>query len=87
MTMLRRFAIGLAWLLGAYLVARAIAEPFVIDLSDPSTYRRDWGGPSLVGVLTVHMLPGLLAAGLMVRALGRRQRTTSDRTGDESPPS
>ena len=69
MTLLRRFAIGLVWLMGAYFVVRAIAEPFVIDFSDPSTYRTDWGGPSLIGVLAVHMLPGLLAAALMVLAL------------------
>jgi len=86
MPVLRSFALGLAWLMGAYLVVRAIAEPFVIDLSDPATYRNDWGGPSLIGVLAVHMLPGLLAAALMVLALRRRQGTRSDRATDESPP-
>jgi hypothetical protein len=64
---LRRLARGLAWLVGTYLVARAIVELFVIDFSDASTYRNDWGGPSLIGVLAVHMLPGLLAAIVMVR--------------------
>lgn len=71
--MLRSFALGLGWLLGAYLVVRAIAELFVIDLSDPATYRSDWGGPSLIGVLAVHMIPGLLAAVLMLLALRRRR--------------
>lgn len=66
--------------MGTYLVVRAIAEPFVIDLSDPATYRSDWGGPSLIGVLAVHMIPGLLAAASMVLALRRRLRTSSDRT-------
>jgi hypothetical protein len=28
--------------LGLYLIVRAIAEPFVIDMSDPATYRKDW---------------------------------------------
>lgn len=79
MAALRRFAFGLAWLMGGYLIVRAIAEPFVIDFSNPATYRTDWGGPSLIGVLAVHMLPGILAAALMVLALKRRQGTRSDR--------
>ena len=37
--------------LGLFFVVRAVAEPFVIDVSDPATYRNDWGGPSLLGVL------------------------------------
>lgn len=86
MSVLRRFAIGLVWLMGAYLVVRAVAEPFVIDLSDPASYRSDCGGPSLMGVLAVHMLPGLLVAILMVLALRRRQRTRSDPTTEASPP-
>jgi hypothetical protein len=60
--------------LGLYLVARAISEPFVIDMSDPATYRDDWGGPSLAGVLAVHCGPGLLAAAALVTALVRRRR-------------
>jgi hypothetical protein len=48
---------------GIYLVGRAIAEPFVIDVSNSATYHNDWGGPSLIGVLTVHCGPGLLVAG------------------------
>jgi hypothetical protein len=32
-------------------VGKAVAEPFVIDLADPATYRNDWGGPSLLGFL------------------------------------
>jgi hypothetical protein len=86
MPVLRSFALGLGWLLGAYLVVRAIAELFVIDLSDPATYRSDWGGPSLIGVLAARMLPGLLASTLMVRALGSRQATRSDRTTEVTPP-
>lgn len=68
-----------AWLvglvLGLYLVVRAIAEPFVIDFGDPATYRNDWGGPSLAGVLAVHCGPGLVAAVLMVTAMVRRRRS------------
>jgi hypothetical protein len=39
--------VGLA--LDLYLIIRAVAEPFVIDMSNPATYRNDWGGPSLFG--------------------------------------
>jgi len=48
--------VGLA--LDLYLIIRAVAEPFVIDMSNPATYRNDWGGPSLFGVLLVHCGPG-----------------------------
>ncbi|BBH68725.1 hypothetical protein ACTI_54100 [Actinoplanes sp. OR16] len=62
-----------------YFVVRAVAEPFVIDVSDPATYRSDWGGPSLAGVLLVHCGPGVLAAillGLAFRRWWRRHLTT-----------
>jgi hypothetical protein len=69
----------IAWLagliLGLYLVGRAVAEIFVIDASDPATYRNDWGGPSLAGVLAVHCGPGLVAAVLMVIAVIRIRRS------------
>jgi hypothetical protein len=63
---------GLA--LGLFVVARAVTEPFVIDMTDPATYRNDWGGPSLVGVLAVHCLPGLIAGVVIVRQFARRSR-------------
>lgn len=59
--------------LGVYLIGRAIVEPFVIDMSDRATYRDDWGGPSLAGVLAVHCGPGLVAAVLLVAAVRRRR--------------
>jgi hypothetical protein len=62
----------MAVIIGLYLFGRAVAEPFLIDMTDPSTYRHDWGGPSLVGVLLVHCGPGLLAAAAIVTALRRR---------------
>jgi hypothetical protein len=46
-------------LLAAYLVVRGIVEFFVINYSRPESYREDWGGPSLAGVLAVHSGPGL----------------------------
>jgi len=71
---MRKILIGLGVVLGLYLVVRALVEPFVIDMGDPATYRHDWGGPSLAGVLAVHCGPGIVAAVLMARALIRRRR-------------
>jgi hypothetical protein len=71
---MRRVVWVIALVFGAFLIFRAIAELFVIDMDDPATYRNDWGGPSLAGVLAVHMGPGLLAAALMVAAFVRRRR-------------
>ncbi len=59
---MRKAWVALGLVLGAFLIVRAIVEPFVIDMSDPSTYRHDWGGPGLFGVLLVHCGPGLVAA-------------------------
>ena len=64
----------LAVVLGAYLIARAIAEPFLIDFGDPATYRADWGGPTLAGVLAVHCGPGILAALAFTFVVLRRRR-------------
>jgi hypothetical protein len=60
--------------LGAYLIARAVVELFVIDYGDPASYRNDWGGPSLAGVLAVHSGPGLLAAALLAVVVVRARR-------------
>jgi hypothetical protein len=73
---MKRIGFVLLWIAGFYFVVRAVAEPFVIDFSDPSTYERDWGGPSLAGVLAVHMLPGIAAAALMIIWLLRRRGGT-----------
>jgi hypothetical protein len=70
---LRRALLFAGYVLGLYLIVRAIAEPFVIDVTDPATYRQDWGGPSLFGVLVVHCGPGLLAAILMGWHFARRR--------------
>lgn len=69
---MKKFGYALVTALGIYLVGRAIAEPWVIDMGDPSTYRNDWGGPSLIGVLAVHCGPGLLFAGWALSRLRRR---------------
>ena len=81
---MRKLLLGLGIILGIYLVGRAIVEPFVINAGDPSTYRNDWGGPSLAGVVAVHCGPGVLVAAGAVWSLlrtgsRRRQATASKR--------
>lgn len=75
---MRRTASLLGLVIGLFLVARAIAEPFTIDVTDPATYRGDWGGPSLFGVLLVHCGPGVIAAALITRAQLRRRSSSFD---------
>jgi hypothetical protein len=70
---MRKTAIAVGLALGLFFILRAIAEPFVIDMSDSSTYRNDWGGPSLLGVLLVHCGPGVLAAVGIAMVLIRRR--------------
>ncbi|WP_203643476.1 hypothetical protein [Streptomyces sp. SID14478] len=69
---MRKIVIVLGVIVGVYLAARAVVEPFVIDFGDASSYRNDWGGPSLFGVLAVHCGPGIIAACLIGRNLRRR---------------
>jgi hypothetical protein len=71
---MRKVAWGTGIVLGLFFLVRAIAELVVIDFSDPATYRDDWGGPSLVGVLLVHCGPGLLVAALAAVVFVRRSR-------------
>jgi hypothetical protein len=78
---MKRIGVVLLWIIGLYFVARAVAEPFVIDMTDPATYRLDWGGPHLAGVLAVHCGPGIVAAALMVRSLARRRPVTGRTVG------
>lgn len=78
--LLARAAAVAAALLGVYFVIRAAIEPFVVGMSDPAAYASDWGGPSLAGVLAVHMGPGVVSLILLVLA-GRRIRSRSGRRG------
>ena len=71
---MRKVAWGIGIVLGLFFLVRAIVELVVIDFSDPATYRDDWGGPSLVGVLLVHCGPGLVAAALAAVVFVRRSR-------------
>lgn len=55
----RLLGTGAAGLIAVYAVARGIVELFAINYSSPATYRNNWGGPSLAGVLAVHSGPAL----------------------------
>lgn len=70
---MKQVALILGVILGIYLSCRAIAEPFVIHWGDPASYRADWGGPSVAGVLAVHCLPGLLLPGAIIARLLRHR--------------
>jgi hypothetical protein len=83
---MRKAASVVGLVLGLYLMVRAIAEPFVIDMSDPATYRNDWGGPSLLGVLLVHCGPGVMAAVVITVVLvGRRSARRAQREQPGQP--
>jgi hypothetical protein len=71
---MRNVFVVLGLIIGVFLIVRAIVELIVIDYSDPSSYANDWGGPSLAGVLFVHVGPGVLAA-LAILAAWRRARS------------
>lgn len=83
---MKRIGGALLWFTGAYFVGRAVLEPFVIDLNDPSTYQHDWGGPTLMGVLLVHCGLGVIAAGLMAWRLMRRSSRRLHKTVDRPVP-
>ena len=50
----------LAGIFASYLLARGIAEFFTLNYSNSTSYRNDWGGPSLPGVLAVHSGPAVI---------------------------
>ena len=76
---MRRAVMIVGFVLGLYLLGRAVVEPFVIDLANPASYRHDWGGPSLLGVLVVHCGPGVLATAAMATVLLRRRTRSRPR--------
>jgi hypothetical protein len=63
-----------AYVVGAYFVVRAAVEVVMIDYGDAASYRKDWGGPSLLGVLAVHCLPGVIALAFMIWGVRRLRR-------------
>ena len=75
---MKRIALVAALVLGLYLTGRAVAELFLIHWGSPATYRNDWGGPSLAGVLAVHCLPGLILPAYLAWRI-RRSSTADDK--------
>lgn len=75
---MKKVLIAVGIVFGLYLTGRAVAELFVLHWSDPASYRNDWGGPSLIGVLAVHCLPGLI---LPAAIAGRLRRRSSGNAG------
>ena len=73
---MKAIAIVFACLVGVLFVGRAIVELVTIDYGDASSYEDDWGGPSLIGVLAVHCLPGVIAAALKIWGARRLRRNT-----------
>jgi len=65
MKILKKTLLVLGYILGTYLILRAAVEPFIIDYHDPESYKELWGGPTLMGVLAVHMLPGIISLALI----------------------
>jgi len=63
--------------LAVYLVGRGVSELILINYGDPASYAKDWGGPSLAGVLAVHSGPGLaiVAVGGWWWVRGRRTKS------------
>lgn len=73
---MKRAALIAATVVGLYLTGRAVAEFFVIHWGDAASYRNDWGGPSLAGVLAVHCLPGLILPGYLAWRILRPTRAS-----------
>jgi hypothetical protein len=76
---MRRVALVVGLILAVFLVIRAVVELTTFHYSDPSSYRHDWGGPSMVGVLLIHCLPGVLAAAAVVLVVRRSRADALDR--------
>jgi hypothetical protein len=70
---MRRASLIVGAVVAVFLIVRAVVELLTIHYSDPSSYVHDWGGPSLIGVLLVHCLPGLIAAVAIVLVMRRRR--------------
>jgi len=67
-------------LVAVFLVVRALVELATIHYNTPASYARDWGGPSLAGVLAVHTGPAVLilaAAAVWLRRHWRRTHPLS----------
>jgi hypothetical protein len=79
-------AAAVGGLLAVYAVGRGIVEFFLIHYSQPESYRDDWGGPSLAGVLAVHSGPGLAILIIAGVYLHRWRRARRRKAGAASAP-
>jgi len=75
---MRRALLILGAVVAAFLIVRAIVEVLTLHYSDPSSYEHDWGGPSVIGVLAVHTLPGVIAAVVVVLVIRRSRGGSND---------
>ncbi|WP_199040657.1 hypothetical protein [Glycomyces salinus] len=85
---MKRILQALVIMVGGYLIFRAAVDPFLRDPSDPSTFQDDWGGPTYIGALAVHMGPGIIFTALfswwfvrarLARAAKKRQEAEFER--------
>lgn len=76
---MRKVALVVGLIFAVFLIVRAIVEVITFHYSDPSSYEHDWGGPSMVGVLLVHCLPGVLAAVAVVLWVRRSRSSAPER--------
>lgn len=75
---MRRALLILGAVVAAFLIVRAVVEVLTLHYSDPSSYEHDWGGPSVIGVLAVHTLPGVIAAVVVVIVIRRSRGGSND---------
>ncbi len=59
-------AAGLVVVLGLFFIGRAAVELVTVHPGEPETYRQDWGGPTYLGVVFVHVLPAVLTVVIAV---------------------
>jgi hypothetical protein len=72
-----KLAAVVGYIVGTYLVVRAVVEIVTMTNGDATSYRDDWGGPSLLGVFAVHCLPGVIALLAMIWGLRHLRRADS----------
>jgi len=78
----KRALLILGAIVAAFLIVRAIVEVLTLHYSDLSSYEHDWGGPSVIGVLLVHCLPGVIAAIAVILVIRRsRAKGAADAGG------
>jgi len=69
-----RLGLIFGYVLGIYLIIRAIVELVITDYGNSASYKNDWGGPTLIGVLAVHVVPGIIAFYLIIQHQKNRKK-------------